>query len=98
MVIVVRNVVYECLKNLAQDLNIEEFLNPSDEMKIYTGFGGKLDSLGMVNLVAELEDILSSMLDKEVILADDKMMSSRNSPLKDVKSLIEYVDKKIKEL
>lgn len=52
----------------------------------------------MVNLVAELEDVLSSMLDKEVILADDKMMSSRNSPLKDVKSLIEYVDKKIKEL
>ncbi|WP_297195185.1 hypothetical protein [uncultured Campylobacter sp.] len=93
-----KKLVLEVLSNLANDYDIDEFKTADENTKIYTGFGGKLDSLGMVNLVAELEDVLSSMLDKEVILADDKMMSSRNSPLKDVKSLIEYVDKKIKEL
>ncbi|BEJ61171.1 hypothetical protein B10172_11930 [Campylobacter jejuni] len=30
---------------------------------------------------------------KEIILADEKMMSSRNSPFKDVKTLTEFIEK-----
>ncbi|WP_300703269.1 hypothetical protein [uncultured Campylobacter sp.] len=93
-----KKLVLEVLSNLANDYDIDEFKTADENTKIYTGFGGKLDSLGMVNLVAELEDFFSQKLDKEVVLADDKMMSAKNSPLKDVGSLISYIDSKIKEL
>lgn len=93
-----KSLVLELLASLADDYEIEDFKNANEQTKIYTGFGGKLDSLGMVRLVAELEDFFSQKIDKEVVLADDKMMSAKNSPLKDVGSLIAYVDSKIKEL
>ena len=93
-----KSLVLELFASLADDYEIEDFKNANEQTKIYTGFGGKLDSLGMVRLVAELEDFFSQKLDKEVVLADDKMMSAKNSPLKDVGSLIAYVDSKIKEL
>ncbi|MCR6587602.1 hypothetical protein [Campylobacter insulaenigrae] len=91
----IEEIVICALHNMSDEYVQLSDINP--EMKLYNGFGGCLDSLALVNLVSDLESILSKELQKDIIIADDKMMSSRNSPFKDIKSLIDYIVKKLQE-
>ncbi|RKO64040.1 hypothetical protein CKA54_07550, partial [Campylobacter sp. P255] len=74
--------ILQLLNNLSDE--IPELKTANENTKLYNGFGGCLDSLALVSLVADLEELLSEEFDKEIILADEKMMSARNSPFKDV--------------
>lgn len=87
--------ILQLLNNLSDE--IPELKTANENTKLYNGFGGCLDSLALVSLVADLEELLSEEFDKEIILADEKMMSARNSPFKDVESLTEYIVKKLQE-
>ncbi|AJC90170.1 hypothetical protein CSUB8523_0271 [Campylobacter subantarcticus LMG 24377] len=89
--------IIQTLQSTADEYEVEELKTANENTKLYNGFGGCLDSLALVSLVADLEELLSEEFDKEVILADEKMMSARNSPFKDVESLTEYIVKKLQE-
>ncbi|EAJ0325753.1 hypothetical protein YZ31_03420 [Campylobacter lari] len=91
----IQNIILKALSNMSDDY--DELENVSLETKLYNGLGGCLDSLALVSLISDLESVLSEEFNKEIILADEKMMSSRNSPFKDVKTLAEYITKKIQE-
>lgn len=67
-------------------------LPPSDEInpKIY-GVGANLDSLGLVNFLADLEYRLGAEYDCEIVLASEQAMSRSRSPFRDVDSLTEYI-------
>jgi hypothetical protein len=56
-------------------------------------FGGSapLDSLGLVNFLADLECRVSEAFGREIVLASDRAMSRQSSPFRDVPSLTEYV-------
>lgn len=92
----IQNIVITSLKNLADELENDNLKNPSLETKIY-GIEGNLDSLALVSLVSDVEELLSEEFNKEIILADEKMMSAKNSPFKDVESLTNYIAKKLQE-
>lgn len=92
----IKNIVITSLKNLADELENDNLKNPSLETKIY-GIEGNLDSLALVSLVSDVEELLSEEFNKEIILADEKMMSAKNSPFKDVESLTNYIAKKLQE-
>nr|WP_279176961.1 hypothetical protein [Campylobacter insulaenigrae] len=81
----------DVLRNSADDYEIEELRSANINTKLYSGLGGLLDSLALVNLVADLEAELSKELNAEVTIADEKMMSLRNSPFKDVETLAQYI-------
>ncbi|MFB1645152.1 hypothetical protein [Campylobacter molothri] len=93
----IRNLIIQLLKSSADDYEIEELKNCKEDTKLYNGLGGCLDSLALVSLVSDLEALLSEKFGKDIVLADEKMMSSRNSPFKDVNSLTEYVVQKIEK-
>ncbi|EAI7261972.1 hypothetical protein L8V88_00660 [Campylobacter sp. IFREMER_LSEM_CL2101] len=92
----IQNIIFYSLKNLADELENDDFKNPNLKTKIY-GINGNLDSLALVSLVSDLEELLSEEFNKEIILANEKMMSARNSPFKDVESLTDYIVKKLQE-
>jgi acyl carrier protein len=50
-----------------------------------------LDSLGLVNIVVDLEQRLSDKFSKDISLTDDRAMSQTRSPFRDVRSLIDYI-------
>ena len=56
-----------------------------------------LDSMGLVTLIVELEQLLEEEYDVTVILADDRAMSMEHSPFRSVASLADYIGQLVEE-
>src|SRR5437867_1780766 len=50
-----------------------------------------LNSLGLVSLIVELEQTLEEQYGVCLVLADERAMSQRHSPFRNVGSLVDYV-------
>lgn len=59
--------------------------------EILFGPGGSLDSLALVNFVADLEFRIAQEFGCDVTLASEMAMSRTRSPFRDVASLSEYI-------
>ena len=59
--------------------------------------GGSLDSMQLVQLVAELEESIELELNQIVTLADEKAMSQKRSPFHSVKTMVNYIDQLLLE-
>jgi acyl carrier protein len=55
------------------------------------GSGSLLDSLGLVNLIVDLEQRLADEYGISITLADERAMSQKHSPFRTVGSLAEYI-------
>lgn len=86
----IQSIIIAILKDLAEEFEIEDLANPSATTAIY-GANSGLDSLALVSFITDLEQRLSDELGLNVILADEKTMSLRNSPFKDVATLTSYI-------
>jgi acyl carrier protein len=56
-----------------------------------------LDSMGLVNLIVEIEQRLEEDYDIVVVLADDRAMSQRKSPFRSVQTLTDYICELVEE-
>ena len=81
---------------------LEEFLKEELEVTIELtldsklfGGGGPLDSMSLVNLLVDLEDLIEEDFGISITLADEKAMSRRTSPFSRVKYLVEYIEERI---
>lgn len=54
--------------------------------------GGPLDSLGLVNLIADLEDRVEAEFGEWVNLADETLFAGEDSPFQSVGRLVDYID------
>ena len=55
------------------------------------GPGTPLDSLGLVNFLADLEGRLAQKYERDLVLASDRAMSRSQSPFRDVDALTAYI-------
>ena len=55
------------------------------------GTAGLLDSMGLVTLVVEVEQMLAERFGMQITLADDRAMSQRSSPFRTVGTLVAYI-------
>ena len=74
------------IKNISVDDNTEIF-----------GSKSIIDSLQLINLIVKIEEEVYDQTGKEIIVVDDEAVIVGNSPFQTVKSLTEFVDKKISE-
>jgi acyl carrier protein len=56
-----------------------------------------LDSMGLVNLIVEVEQRLEEEFDVVVVLADERAMSQKQSPFRSVQSLADYIAQLVQE-
>ncbi len=56
-----------------------------------------LDSMGLVNLIVEIEQRLEDDFGMAVVLADDRAMSQEKSPFRSVGSLADYISRLVGE-
>lgn len=87
-------------------LQIAEELNEGLENKIHVqegehaqlfGSKGVLDSLGLVSLIAAVEQGIEAELGVSVTLANEQAISLRKSPFRTVGTLVEYTVQQIEE-
>ncbi|GAB5415436.1 MAG: hypothetical protein Cons2KO_30390 [Congregibacter sp.] len=76
--------------NLANNARLPDQQIPIAKNTALFGENGHLDSLELVGLLLDLEE---SLIDHgiEVSLNDEKAMSEKNSPFRDVESLVAYI-------
>ena len=67
-----------------------------DNPRIF-GPGAPLDSLGLVNFLADLEYRLAEEFDREIVLASERAMSRSQSPFRDATALTEYIGELLAE-
>lgn len=91
----ITKVVFAAIDELNSSLPEGDRINKTlDEILI--GSSGKMDSLGMINLIVAVEQKIEEEFKETVSLANDNAMSAQNSPFKTVGSLIDYVGSLLK--
>ena len=55
------------------------------------GKDGKLDSLGLVNLIVKIEQDIEDEFDVSITIADEKAMSQSRSPFRSIGALADYI-------
>ena len=82
---------------IVRRLILETLPKASDgDLRIF-GQGAPLDSLGLVNFLADLEYRLGEQFGREFVLASERAMSRGRSPFRDVDALTEYILELLRE-
>lgn len=92
----IEEIILEVLTEMNEELENENLNNPTSETKLYGG-NGALDSLSLVSLITDLEEKISDEFEKDIILADEKAMSQKTSPFRNVETLTNYIQKLLEE-
>ncbi|HAY99634.1 MAG TPA: hypothetical protein DCY38_02450 [Opitutae bacterium] len=82
--------ILDAVRLLAEDFELNALKSPTTHSPLY-GEGGALDSMALVNLIADVEDALTEKFGVSVTLADEKAMSARHSPYRSVAALVDAV-------
>ncbi len=82
--------IYSAIDDLNQQLTEDLHLEKNPETTLF-GQGGKLDSLGLVNLIVASEQKVEENFGLPVSIADERAMSQKNSPFRTVESLADYI-------
>lgn len=94
-----KNKIVEIISDSIEDIN--ESGNDITFNGIETELmGGKsaLDSLGLVSLIIQIEQKIEDEYNVNIIIADEKAMSLRNSPFRTVSTLANYIEKLIEDV
>jgi acyl carrier protein len=85
-------------ETLTKVLAAEELPPPEhiDESTPLVG-GSVIDSLGLVELIVEIEQRLRRDRGANITLADDKAMSQKNSPFRTIGTLANYIESLLEE-
>ena len=87
---VIEQAVLRAMGNANLSRAADRQLDVSPTAKIF-GDGSPLDSLGLVALLIDVEEILRDDLGLEVTLSDERAVSQRNSPFRSVETLTAYI-------
>ncbi len=90
------NVIYAAVDEVNEQLPPVQQLQKDPQMVLF-GRGGRLDSLGLVNFVTEVEQQLEDELEVSLSLADEKALSRKRSPFHSIETLSEYIQSLLNE-
>lgn len=82
-------IILQSLQELGDDLGSNE-LREADENTRLFGARSTLDSINLVNFIADVEDRLSEEFGIDITLANQNAMSMTHSPFRKVSSCVDY--------
>jgi len=92
----ITNTIYKAVEEVNEQLHKNRRLEKNLETVLF-GRGGKLDSLGLVSLIAAVEQNIDEEFGVAITLADERAMSQENSPFRTLSSLKDYARLLLKE-
>lgn len=87
-------VVYAAIEEVNGQLPPDQQLAKGPDT-ILIGDGGTLDSLGLINLVSAIEELLNLEMGVEVVLMDEELLAQENGPFRTVASLVKCIESHI---
>ena len=88
----IREIILESLEEVNKELKCIEFFDIKNETLIFDN----MDSMGVLELIIEIENKLQMQYGKFIQIADDTIMDEQQTPFKTLSSLIEFVEIKVK--
>ncbi|QDV82894.1 hypothetical protein [Planctomycetes bacterium TBK1r] len=85
--------ILDCIRRLNQLRQSNDQLAVAPDAQIFGG-DSPLDSLGLVTLMMDIEDLLAER-GAEISLSDAQAMSQRRSPYRDVPTLVAFIEEKL---
>jgi acyl carrier protein len=86
----VLSAVYQAIDQLNETMPPGKHV-PKDPNALLAGAGGHLDSLGLVNLIVETEQVIEERFGTYVNLGDERSASQARNPLESVSTLTDYI-------
>ncbi|TVP82282.1 MAG: hypothetical protein EA353_00665 [Puniceicoccaceae bacterium] len=86
----VLTIILETLHELGEDIASDELMNADEATRLF-GARSPLDSINLVNFIAEVEERISDDFGIEIVLANQNAMSMTHSPFRRVSSCTDYV-------
>ncbi len=93
---IVLRFIYEAIDETNEMLDDDRKILKSLDTKLY-GTGSHLDSIELVNLIVAVEQKIEEFFQKEITLADERIMQMTHNPFSNVERFAEYVDMIISE-
>lgn len=88
--------IFRAVGEFNQDRSGKERLEESLDTALF-GQSGKLDSLGLVNLIVLIEQEIEEEYGLSITIADERAMSQKRSPFRTIRSLADYLSLLLKE-
>lgn len=88
--------IYDAIDEVNQQLPGKQRIEKSTDTVLF-GRSGKLDSLGLVNLIVSVEERVEEEFGIAITIADERAMSQENSPFKSVGALADYISLLLEE-
>lgn len=92
----IENLILEKLREIGEESNNKALINASIETSLY-GSNRNMDSLTLVRFISEMEDAIYDNYNIEVVIANEKAMSMKNSPFLTVTTFEKYLKELIEE-
>lgn len=92
----IQTLLWSAVDELNLQLRRDQRLAKSTEERL-TGEGGRLDSLGLINLLVLTEQRIESEFGCQVMLADDQALAAESSPFATLGTLAEHVRKVLEQ-
>ena len=89
-------IIFNSIEEINGQLHKNHQLEKSTKTVLF-GKNGKLDSLGLVNLIVAVEQNIEDGFEISITLADERAMSQKHSPFSTVGSLADYIEMLIEE-
>ena len=83
-------IIEEVVTELNEELEYDTLENVTKETELYGG-ENSIDSISLARLITEIELQINEQFGKNVILADEKAMSMKRSPYRNVESLLNLI-------
>ena len=87
----VLEVIYRAIDSVNSQQEKDLKLNKDPDVVLF-GKNGKLDSLGLINLIVSIEQNIEDEFKTSITLADEKAMSQEHSPFRNVGSMVDYIE------
>ncbi len=93
----ISRLLIEILNEMGEDLEKPELTEADENTRLF-GARSSLDSMNLVNFIAEIEERLSDDHKIDLTLANQSAMSRTHSPFRRVSSCVDYVMECIEEV
>jgi len=88
--------VLQSLSEVREQRGVPRSEEPTGETVLFAP-GGKLDPVGLVNLMILLEQRISDELGAQIVLGDERALSQEHNPFRTVAALTGYISQLLEE-